>query len=116
VGFQLSYLAVWSLVVFMQPIYQLLFLQNKILDFIWQMNAVTISAQILTLPISIYYFHQFPNLFLITNMVAVPLSSVIVGGRNITMYFLLLYCSCRMVRVLLEISYRPDEWICDEHG
>jgi len=81
VGFQLSYFAVWSLVVFMQPIYQLLTLQNKLLDIVWQMNAVTLSAQILTLPVSIYYFHQFPNLFLITNMIAVPLSSIIVVGE-----------------------------------
>jgi competence protein ComEC len=81
IGFQLSYLAVWSLIVFMQPIYRLVFLQNKILDVVWQMNAVTISAQILTVPVSIYYFHQFPNLFLLTNMIAVPLSSIIVVGE-----------------------------------
>jgi competence protein ComEC len=47
------------------------------LDFVWKLNAVTIAAQILTLPISIYHFHQFPNYFLLTNFVAVPLSSFI---------------------------------------
>lgn len=81
VGFQLSYAAVLSIVIFMQPIYNWFFVKNKILDFIWKMNAVTIAAQILTLPISIYHFHQFPNYFLLTNFIAVPLSSLIVLGE-----------------------------------
>ena len=81
VGFQLSYTAVLSIVIFMQPIYNWFYVKNKILDFIWKLNAVTLAAQILTLPISIYHFHQFPNYFLLTNFVAVPLSSLIVLGE-----------------------------------
>ena len=81
VGFQLSYSAVLSIVVFMQPIYNLFYIKNKLLDFFWKLNAVTIAAQILTLPISIYHFHQFPTHFLLTNFVAVPLSSLILLGE-----------------------------------
>jgi len=81
VGFQLSYAAVLSIVVFMQPIYNLLYIKNKLLDLIWKLNAVTIAAQILTVPVSIYHFHQFPNYFLLTNFFAVPLSSLIVLGE-----------------------------------
>ena len=81
VGFQLSYSAVLSIVIFMKPIYNLMYVQNKILDFIWQLTAVTLSAQILTTPISIFHFHQFPNYFLLTNLVAVPLSSIILFGE-----------------------------------
>lgn len=81
VGFQLSYAAVLSIVIFMQPIYHLFYIRNKILDFIWKLNAVTIAAQILTVPLSMYHFHQFPNYFLLTNFVAVPLSSIIVLGE-----------------------------------
>jgi len=65
----------------MQPIYHLFYIKNKILDFIWKLNAVTIAAQILTVPIGIYHFHQFPASFLITNFVAVPLSSCILLGE-----------------------------------
>ena len=54
---------------------------NKILDKIWSLTSVTISAQVLTIPIVIYYFHQFPNLFLITNLFAVPLSGFILYGE-----------------------------------
>jgi competence protein ComEC len=81
VGFQLSYSAVLSIVLFMKPIYNWLYFKNKVFDFFWKLNAVTIAAQILTLPISIFHFHQFPVLFLATNFLAVPLSSVIILGE-----------------------------------
>jgi len=81
VGFQLSYAAVLSIIIFMRPVYTLFYIENKLLDAIWKLNAVTIAAQILTVPLSIYHFHQFPNLFLLTNFVAVPLSSAILLGE-----------------------------------
>src|SRR6188768_1391828 len=77
VGFQLSYAAVLSIVIFMQPIYHWFYTKNKLLDLIWKLNAVTIAAQILTVPVGIYHFHQFPLNFLFTNLLAVPLSSFI---------------------------------------
>jgi competence protein ComEC len=81
VGFQLSYAAVLSIVLFFQPIYRWFQFDNKAVDFVWKLTAVTIAAQILTLPISIYHFHQMPLLFLVTNFIAVPLSSVILFGE-----------------------------------
>ena len=87
VGFQLSYAAVVSIVIFMRPIYNWFYIKNKVLDFIWKLNAVTISAQIFTVPISIYHFHQFPNLFLLTNFVAVPLASIILLGEILLCIF-----------------------------
>ncbi len=81
VGFQLSYSAVLSIVIFMRPVYNLFYIKNKLLDFFWKLNAVTIAAQILTLPVSIYHFHQFPTHFLLTNFIAVPLSSLILLGE-----------------------------------
>ncbi|MFY7652181.1 MAG: ComEC/Rec2 family competence protein [Chitinophagaceae bacterium] len=77
VGFQLSYLAVLSILLFYQRIKNLLFFKNKITTFIWSLNAVTIAAQILTLPVIIYHFHQIPLLFLVANLVAVPLALVL---------------------------------------
>jgi competence protein ComEC len=81
VGFQLSYAAVLSIIIFMRPVYNWFYIPNKMLDFIWKLNAVTIAAQVLTVPVGIYHFHQFPNLFLLTNFVAVPLSSIILLGE-----------------------------------
>ncbi|MBS1653771.1 MAG: ComEC/Rec2 family competence protein, partial [Bacteroidetes bacterium] len=81
VGFQLSYAAVLSIVLFMHPVYNWLYFKNKAVGFIWKLNSVSIAAQFFTVPISIYHFHQFPNYFLLTNFVAVPLSSLIVLGE-----------------------------------
>lgn len=77
VGFQLSYAAVLSIVIFYKPIYNLLFVKNKILDAIWQLAAVSVAAQLLTTPLSLYYFHQFPVYFLLSNLVVVPVSTAV---------------------------------------
>jgi competence protein ComEC len=74
-GFQLSYTAVAGILIFYKPFYHLLYFPNKAIDALWQLVALTLTAQILTLPISLFHFHQFPVLFLITNLLAVPLSS-----------------------------------------
>ena len=77
VGFQLSYLAVVGIIIFQKSIYNWFYIKNKLLNEIWKLMAISLAAQVLTFPVCIYYFHQFPNLFLITNIVAVPLSGVI---------------------------------------
>jgi competence protein ComEC len=87
VGFQLSYAAVLSIVLFSKPIESWLFFQNKLLKTIWSITAVTIAAQILTLPLVLYHFHQFPNLFLFTNLVAVPLSTFILYAELLLLVF-----------------------------
>ncbi len=87
VGFQLSYAAVLSIVMFSKTIENWFYFQNKALKYLWSLNALTISAQILTLPIIIYYFHQFPTLFFVTNFVAVPLSGIILYGELALLLF-----------------------------
>lgn len=81
VGFQLSYAAVVSIVTFYRPVYNWFYIPNKALDFLWKTIAISIAAQILTTPISLYHFHQFPVLFLLTNLFAVPVSSLILFGE-----------------------------------
>lgn len=80
-GFQLSYAAVLSIVLFMKPIYNCCYFRNKAIDQCWKLMSVTLAAQILTTPICLYHFHQFPTLFLFTNLLAVPLSSLILFGE-----------------------------------
>lgn len=77
VGFQLSYLAVLGIVIFQKSIYNCFYIKNKWVDKVWQLMSVSTAAQLLTFPVCIYYFHQFPNLFLLSNIVAVPLSTII---------------------------------------
>lgn len=81
VGFQLSYLAVIGIVALQQPLYRSLYFKNKMLRKTWQMLSVTIAAQVAAFPICIYYFHQFPNFFLVTNLLVIPLSTIILFGE-----------------------------------
>ncbi len=78
VGFQLSYLAVFGIVWLYKPLENLFVLQNRLLRYVWQISMVSVAATIMTFPISLYYFHQFPNLFLVTNLIAIPASMLII--------------------------------------
>ena len=99
-GFQLSYAAVLSLGLFSQPVRNLLPLKNKILVSIWGAASVSIAAQLLTTPVSIYYFHRFPSYFMVANLLAVPLSSgILVGG--------ILLCICSPFNLLAH----PLGWL-----
>ena len=77
VGFQLSYFAIIGIVWLQKTIQQLFSLNNYLLRKIWEMTSITIAAQIITFPICLFYFHQFPTYFLLSNLVAVPLSTII---------------------------------------
>jgi len=76
-GFQLSYLAVAFIIAFYAPLYRLLKFRNRIADYLWQMTAVSLVAQAGTLALSVSLFNIFPLLFLITNIVVIPVSFVV---------------------------------------
>jgi len=76
-GFQLSYAAVASILLFDQEIRKMIFFKNKSAIYLWSMVSITLAAQVLTTPLVIAHFHRFPTLFLFTNLVAVPLSSLV---------------------------------------
>lgn len=77
VGFQLSYLAVFSILVFYPHMEKWWQPKAKFLKYVWSLFIVGISAQIVILPVSLYYFHQFPLLFFVSNLLLVPLLSPI---------------------------------------
>ena len=78
VAFQLSFIAVLSIVYFQPQIYALLPIRNKVMDKIWMLTTVSLAVQIGTAPISVFYFNQFPNYFLLTNLFAIPFAMGIV--------------------------------------
>ena len=81
VGFQLSYLAVLSIIL-LQPLLSGLYLpSNRIIKYFWDLLTVTLAAQAGILPLSLYYFHQFPGLFFLTNLLILPfLGIILIGG------------------------------------
>ncbi len=76
-GFQLSYLAVAFIIAFYTPLYRLIKLRNRIADYLWQMISVSLVAQAGTLALSVSLFNIFPLLFLLTNLVVIPVSFLV---------------------------------------
>jgi competence protein ComEC len=77
VGFQLSYCSVIAIVYFQPLLNKTIYIRNKILKYIFALATVSIAAQIGTSPITVFYFHTFPNYFLITNVLIIPLITLI---------------------------------------
>ncbi len=102
VGFQLSYAAVLSIVIFFKPIYNLLYIQNKSLRKLWQLTSVTLAAQIFALPVVIYHFHQLPLMFLIGNLIAVPLSGFILYAELALFCFSWWHGAAAFIGVVIE--------------
>jgi competence protein ComEC len=77
IGFQLSYTAILGILI-VQPMLSSLWNTNfLVLKYFRDLLAVSIAAQIGTFPISIFYFHIFPNFFFITNLFVIPWSFLI---------------------------------------
>lgn len=81
VGFQLSYLAVLGIVYLHPRLYALFEPSSRVVDEIWKVTSVSIAAQIATLPLGLFYFHQFPNYFVFSNLLVIPASfAVLIVG------------------------------------
>lgn len=103
VGFQLSYTALFF-IIWLQPLLASIWRpKNKVSKYIWDILTVSFAAQIGTLPLSIYYFHQFPGLFFVTNLIIIPLLSLIM----LLGVFVMILAAFGFVPLLLS---KPLEW------
>ncbi|MFV0554925.1 MAG: ComEC/Rec2 family competence protein [Mangrovibacterium sp.] len=79
VGFQLSYCAVIA-IVFLKPRFDHFFTpRTRVGHWAWDISSVSLAAQLGTLPCSLFYFHQFPSYFLLSNLVAIPAAMIILS-------------------------------------
>lgn len=86
IGFLLSYLAVFGIMYFYPILDKLFVFQNKILQWLWASMLISISATLFTLPISLYYFHQFPIWFAFSNLIIIPISMFIMLGAVLLLF------------------------------
>lgn len=77
VGFQLSFVAVVSILLFQRRLYRLLPVNSWLGKQVWGLMTVSVAAQLGTAPLVIFYFSRFSTHFLLTNLVVVPLVTVI---------------------------------------
>lgn len=115
VGFQLSYLAVLG-IVFLQPkIYNLFYTKYYLLDKVWQISSVSIAAQLATFPLGLYYFHQFPNFFMISNLIVIPLAfAILIMGMVYFAFFWipgLGYMCFLLLDGLLTVLNKGVKWV-----
>lgn len=87
VGFQLSFVAVASILFFYSPIYHSLAIGNRMGRWIWGMMSVSIAAQLGTAPLVMYYFSSFSVYFLLTNLIAAILVPIIIYGAVLMVMF-----------------------------
>jgi len=106
-GFQMSYGAVLAIIYLYPKLTGLWRPKHKFPDFLWQLFTVSISAQVGVLPISLYYFHQFPGLFFISNILIVPLLGLVLG-----MGFLILGLSLLEITPFILIEFYNEVIIC----
>lgn len=115
IGFQLSYSAVIGIVVLQKPIYRMFYVKFRFLDKIWELTSVTLAAQIATIPFSIYYFHQFPMYFWLSNLFMTPISSVvIIGGMVLLLIFFIPYINIGVafcVKWMIFVMNHVVAWI-----
>ena len=76
-GFQLSYLAVAGIGSWQSPLYQSLTFKGKWVNRLWELTAVALVAQLITFPLGVFYFHQFPTYFLLANPVVIVMSELL---------------------------------------
>ena len=80
VSFQLSYLAITSIVYFHPKIHRGFIVKNGFLRSIWNLISLSLAAQIGTLPISIYYFHSIPFFAWLSGVIVIPAATIILGS------------------------------------
>lgn len=94
-GFQLSYLAVIAIILLYPKINALYTPRFKLDKILWNIVSVSCAAQIGVLPLSLYYFHQFPGLFIFSNLIILPFLGMLLG-----LGFLVIFLA--MINVLPE--------------
>lgn len=111
IGFQLSYLAMAGIFLFYQPLSKVFYTRVKWVQAAFEGTMVGIAAQIMTVPLTLYYFHQFPNYFILTNLGLMVFSFVVLAlgiGLFAVVWFMPL---AKVIAFLLTLSLFFMLWI-----
>ncbi|HAI81139.1 MAG TPA: competence protein, partial [Chryseobacterium sp.] len=79
VGFQLSFVAVFGIFWLNQPILKYLPKpKNKFQNLMVNVVSISIAAQIVTLPLVVFYFHQYSVISIVANLIVIPFSEILI--------------------------------------
>ena len=104
IGFQLSFIAVFFILILQPDLEKQIVVRNPILKIPWQWITVTVAAQIGTTPLCLYYFGQSSSLFLLTNLPLMLLSTLLIP---LCLVWLLIYSDIPFY-IMLQSSV---EWL-----
>lgn len=120
VGFQMSYAAVFAILWIYPLLQRFWFPKNIVVRKIWQLLSVSIAAQVGVLPISLFYFHQFPGLFFVSNLLIVPFLGLILGmGILVILLALLNTLPDSLVIIyntLIHLMNQTIAWVAQQEG
>ena len=108
IGFQMSFMAVLSISLIL-PLFHSKEIDKKLIKhrirkWLYELMAVSVSAQVGTAPLVAYYFHRFSTYFLLSNIIVIPLITIILYGTLLALFlsfFPLLYSLIAKIVVLL---------------
>ena len=106
IGFQMSYLAVFGIVLIQPPLTRLWTPKYKVINYLWELATVSVAAQLTTSPLSLFYFGQFPNYFLLSNLSVISLSFLIVMTGIVLLVFSWIPPLSRLIGILLTHEIR----------
>ena len=108
-GFQLSYLAVTGILLFYERIKRVLSPSLWLLRQIWNVCAISLAAQLTTFPLGLYYFHFFPNFFLLSNLLIIPLTTLVIYAEIILMaIYKISFISFWLGKIIFWFIYLSD--------
>lgn len=120
VGFQMSYAAVFAIVWVYPKLQKFWFPENIVVRKTWQLLSVSVAAQLGVLPISLFYFHQFPALFFVSNLLVIPFLGLILGfGILVILLALIDYLPQFLVDGFNEVIQLMNSiigWVAQQEG
>ena len=114
-GFQMSYAAVLAIIWIYPRVMKLWRPRFWILKRVWQLLAISVSAQLGVLPISLFYFHQFPGLFFLSNLLILPFLGVVLVMGIVLIVLVLLGWNINLIStsydMLIQTMNQVVQWI-----
>lgn len=116
VGFQLSFLAVLSILCFNHYLFKIWKPKNKILIYLWNIIVISISVQILVFPLILYYFNSFPIFVLLANIPAVIYSFTLLSGSFLIVLISFIWPGlaqflAEILTWVTQLFYQLIEWL-----
>jgi competence protein ComEC len=106
VGFQLSYTAVFS-IFWLQPFFYGFWRpKQKLSRYFWNLITVTFAAQLGILPLTLFYFHQFPGLFFVSSLIIIPFLGILLGFGFLIIFLALMHILPQFLANIFELTLR----------